>query len=321
MKAKQENPFKYSDTNKRYHTYDYYLKHKYGKKCRRIPLDGGFTCPNRDGSRGFGGCAFCSASGSGDFTASCKKSITEQYNEISKSLSSKWDDSAMNIPYFQSYTGTYAPTKVLKAKYEEALLIPNIAELSIATRADCLEDETLIYLEKLSERVNVMLELGLQSVHDVTCEKMNRGHSYAEFSEGYARVRALAPSVSVCIHLIFGLPGEDKSMMLESVNKVARLKPDAVKLHLLHVIKNTRLADMYSNSEFEAMTLEDYAETVVSALELLPPETVVLRVTGDGKPDDLIAPLWSLKKFVVMNTIDKLMAQKNTYQGAKYSPK
>ena len=318
MKLKVKNPFPYSDTNKRYYTYDYYLKQKYGTKCRRIPLDGGFTCPNRDGSRGVGGCAFCSAKGSGDFTSN-KKSILEQYEEISTTLSGKWDESAKNIPYFQSYTGTYAPLEVLRKKYEEALKIPNIAEFAVATRADALEDEVILYLEELTKETDVMLELGLQSVHDETCKRMNRGHTYAEFLDGYERVRKLAPHVRICVHLIFGLPGEDKEMMTESIRLVSKLKPDAVKLHLLHVLKNTRLADMYLTGEFEVMTLESYADMIVCALELLPPETVICRITGDGMPEELIAPLWSRKKFVVMNTIDKLMVERNTFQGRLYT--
>ena len=312
-----KNPFPYSDNNKRYYAYDYYLRHTYGRKCRRIPLDAGFTCPNRDGTRGVGGCVFCSAKGSGDFTVSCERSVIEQYNEINSSISSKWDESALNIPYFQAYTNTYAPLEILRAKFEEALTIPNIAELCIATRADCLEDDTLLYLETLTSRTPVMLELGLQSVHDATAKLMNRGHTYLEFLDGYARARKLAPSVRLCVHLIFGLPGETHDMMLDSVKEVARLKPDAVKMHLLHVLKNTRLAEMYANGEFETMTLEAYADTVVTALEHLPLETVICRVTGDGAPDELIAPDWSRKKFVVMNTIDKLMVERDTYQGIK----
>ena len=312
-----KNPFRYSDNNKRYFTYDYYLRSTYNKKCRRIPLDAGFTCPNRDGTRGVGGCAFCSAKGSGDFTAGGALSITEQYAAVSKSISSKWDDSALNIPYFQSYTNTYAPLDVIKGKIDEALTIPSIAELCIATRADCLEDETLLYLEELTSRVPVMLELGLQSIHDATASLMNRGHTYAEFLDGYTRARRLAPHVRLCVHLIFGLPHEDEGMMLESVKEVARMKPDAVKMHLLHVLKGTRLADMYARGEFEVMSLENYAKTVVDALELLPEKTVICRVTGDGVPDELIAPDWSRKKFVVMNTIDKLIVARDTYQGIK----
>ncbi len=314
-----KNPFPNSDTNKRYYSYDYYLRRIYGKKCRRIPLDGGFTCPNRDASKGVGGCAFCSAKGSGDFTASRTKSILEQYEEVSASISSKWDDNSLNIPYFQSYTGTYAPLSVLREKYEEALKIPNIAELCIATRADCLEDDAVRYIDEISERIPVMLELGLQSIHNITAEKMNRGHTFEEFIHGYNKIRTLAPKVRICIHLIFGLPYEDRDMMLESVREVAKLKPDAVKLHLLHVIKNTRLAEMYVRGEFETMSLYSYAQTVVSALELLPPDTVICRVTGDGAPDELIAPDWSRKKFVVMNTIDKLMVKLDTWQGKRYN--
>ncbi len=311
-----KNPFPYSDTNKRYYAYDYYLRTTYKKKCRRIPLDAGFTCPNRDGSRSVGGCAFCSAKGSGDFTE--KGSIYAQYEQISSMLSSKWDEKALNIPYFQSYTNTYAPLEVLKDKFEQALTIPNIAELCIATRADCLENEKLEYLQELSQRVPVMLELGLQSIHDKTSQLMNRAHSYSEFLDGYERVRKIAPDVRVCFHLIFGLPGESRDMMHASIDEVSRLRPDAVKIHLLHVLKNTRLAEMYARGEFETMTLEDYAEMVVEALEKLPEETVICRVTGDGAPDELIAPDWSRKKFVVMNTIDKIMAARDTWQGRLY---
>ncbi len=313
------NPFKNSDNNKRYYSYDYYLRRTYGKKCRRIPLDGGFTCPNRDGTKGVGGCAFCSNKGSGDFTASAQKSILEQYSEISKNISSKWSDDSLNIPYFQAYTSTYAPISVLRKKYEEALKIPDIAELCIGTRADCIDDDTIIYINEISQSTPVMLELGLQSIHDGTMDKMNRCHDYKTFLDTYEKIRRAAPKVRICIHLIFGLPGESTEMMLESVRELARIKPDAVKLHLLHVLKNTRLAEMYENGEFETLTLDEYAEIIVEALELLPPDTVICRVTGDGAPDELIAPLWSRKKFVVMNTIDKLMVQRDTYQGKKYN--
>ncbi len=321
LRQSDQNPFPYSHTNKRYHTYDFYLRRTFGAKCRKIPLDGGFTCPNRDGSRGVGGCAFCSARGSGDFAASSALDIREQYECVRESLSSKWDDSAKNIPYFQAFTGTYAPLSVLREKYEAALTLPNVAALAIATRADCLEDELLTYLEELTARVPVVLELGLQSIHDATAEKMNRGHSFTEFIDGYERVRRLAPSVKICIHLIFGLPGEDKAMMLDSVRAVAKLRPDQVKLHLLHILRGTRLCDMFDAGEFKALTLEEYADTVVSALELLPPETVICRITGDGMPSELIAPDWSRKKFVVMNTIDKLLFERKTYQGRLYTKK
>lgn len=320
IKQSDLNPFPFSDSNKRYHTYDYYLRRTFGSKCRKIPLDCGFTCPNRDGTRGVGGCAFCSARGSGDFAASATLGIREQYEQVRESLSSKWDDSAKNIPYFQAFTGTYAPISALREKYEAALSLPNVAALAIATRADCLEDELLIYLEELSLRVPIILELGLQSIHDTTAEKMNRGHSFAEFIDGYTRVRKLAPSVQVCIHLIFGLPGEDKSMMLDSVREVASLRPDQVKLHLLHVLRDTKLCDMFDAGEFKALTLEEYADITVSALELIPPETVICRITGDGMPSELVAPDWSRKKFVVMNTIDKLLFERSTYQGRLFAP-
>ncbi len=312
------NPYPFSDSNKRYYTYDCYLRRTYGKKCRKIPLDGGFTCPNRDGKCGVGGCAFCSGRGSGDTAAPAVLSIYEQYKRVSETLVGKWGEDVLNIPYFQAYTGTYAPLEVLREKYEAALELPNLAELCIATRADCLEDETLLYLESLSRRAHICIELGLQSIHDETARLMNRGHDYAAFLNGYSRLHKLAPSVDICVHLIFGLPGEDRLMMLESVKAVAALHPDRVKLHLLHVLRGTKLAEMYASNDFKTLSLEEYVETVADSLELLPPDTVICRLTGDGLPDELIAPEWSRKKLTVINDIDKLLFSRDSYQGKKY---
>ena len=309
---KGDNPFHYSDTNKRYHTYDYFLREKFGKKVFKVPLDCGFTCPNIDGSKGRGGCTYCSSRGSGDFAASPELSIPEQYDLCRKGLSEKWND-AFCIPYFQAHTNTYAPTEVLRRLYYEALALPDAVGISISTRPDCLSDSTVALLREIAGKTFLTVELGLQSVHDGTARRINRCHTYGEFLEGYEKLAGL----NVCIHIIDGLPGEDRGMMIETAKEISRLRPHAVKIHLLHVLKGTALAEEYRKGLFETLDLYEYVGTVCDQLELLPPETVIGRVTGDGSPESLIAPLWSRKKFVVMNEIDKELVRRNSYQGIK----
>lgn len=313
MKKRTEidlNPFPHSDTNRRFYTYDYFLRQKFGKKVCKIPLDAGFTCPNIDGTRGVGGCIYCSARGSGDFAASSELSVADQYAKVRANLSGKWEG-ALCIPYFQAHTNTYAPLDRLKALFEEALAQPDAVGLAIATRADCITPEIADYLRELSKQTFLSVELGLQTVHDSTAAAINRCHTYAEFLQGYR----LLEGIDVCIHLINGLPGETPEMMLETVREVAKLRPFAVKLHLLHVLKGTPLAARYEAGEYEPMTLENYVSVVCDQLEILPPEIVIARVTGDGAADDLLAPLWSLRKFVVMNEIDKELRRRNSWQG------
>lgn len=310
-----ENKFKYSNDNKRYHTWNYHLQQKFGGKVFKVALNGGFTCPNIDGKKGVGGCIYCSSTGSGDFAGNPSHNILTQFEEVKGKMHLKWKE-AKYIPYFQAHTNTYAPANVLRERFESVLSQDNVLGISIATRADCLEDDVLEYLSELNERTYLIVELGLQSIFDETGEKINRCHTYAEFLEGYNKLKER--NINVCVHLINGLPNETKEMMLESAKAVAKLEPHCVKLHLLHVLKNTRLAQMYENGEFELMTLEDYVETIVNQLEVFSEETVIQRLTGDGGREWLIGPLWSLKKFVVLNEIDKLMLKRNTYQGAKF---
>lgn len=312
LTERDTNPFPHSDSNRRFYTYDYFLRQKFGRKVCKIPLDVGFTCPNIDGSRGVGGCIYCSARGSGDFAASPELSVAEQYNRVRANLSRKWEG-ALCIPYFQAHTNTYAPLDRLKALYEEALAQPDAVGLAIATRADCITPEIADYLRALSKRTFLSVELGLQTVHDTTAVAINRCHTYAEFLEGYR----LLEGVPVCIHLINGLPGETPEMMLETVREVAKLRLFAVKLHLLHVLKGTPLAGLYLSGNYQPMTLDDYVSVVCDQLELLPSDTVIARVTGDGAADDLLAPLWSLRKFVVMNEIDKELRRRNSWQGKR----
>lgn len=313
----QTNPFPYSDSNKRYYSYDYYLRQKFGAKCAKLPIDGGFTCPNRDGTVGTGGCIYCSARGSGDFCEDAGIPIREQLAAAYEKLSKKWAR-PLGIAYFQAFTNTYAPECVLREKYEEALSFPETVGISIATRADCLNDDVCEYLAELAERTFLTVELGLQTVHDSTAVLINRGHTFAQFVDGFQKLRRTSDKISIGVHLINGLPGETYDMMLESARVLAKLRPDQLKLHLLHVIDGTPLADMYGRGEVECLTLHEYADICVRQLELLPPETVIGRLTGDGMADTLIAPEWSRKKLVVMNTIDKLMYAENTWQGRLY---
>lgn len=313
---RETNPFPYSDSNKRYYSYDYFLRTKFGGKCAKLPIDGGFTCPNRDGTRGVGGCVYCSARGSGDFCSDASVPVEAQLAAAYEKLSRKWEE-PLCIAYFQAFTNTYAPLSVLRERYEAALSYDGarVVGLSIATRADCLPDEVCEYLAELAERTFLTVELGLQTAHDVTAERINRGHIFAEFVRGYERLRAASPKISIGVHLINGLPGEDGEMMLASAREAARLAPDQLKLHLLHVIEGTELASMYGRGEFECLTLDEYADIVVRQLEIMPAGTVIGRLTGDGMADTLIAPEWSRRKLCVMNTIDKLMFLRNTWQG------
>ncbi len=312
---KMENKFKYSSDNKRYHTWNYHLQRKFGCKVAKIALNAGFTCPNIDGSKGVGGCIYCSGSGSGDFAGDPTHSILRQFEEIKERMSQKWSETKY-IPYFQAHTNTYAPVSVLRERFEPVLSQEGVVGISIATRADCLEDDVLEYLSELNDRTYLIVELGLQTIFDETGERINRCHTYADFLEGYKKLKD--QNINVCVHLIDGLPGETKEMMVESARAVAALNPHCVKLHLLHILKNTKIAEQYARGEFELLTLEEYVDIIVSQLEVFPEETVIQRLTGDGGRDTLIGPLWSLKKFVVLNEIDKLMVKRDTYQGARY---
>ena len=314
---KSTNPYKYTDSNKRYYTYDYYLRKTFGAKCAKIVLDAGFTCPNIDGRCGTGGCIYCSGRGSGDFAELPSVPLGDQYERTREKLSSKWSTEKC-IAYFQAHTNTYAPLAVLKEKFDEALTFEGVVGMNIATRADCLEDDVVTYLAELAEKTVLTVELGLQTAHDATAELINRGHSFSDFVEGYKKLRAASDKINICVHIIFGLSNETREMMLETVKKVAGLEPHQIKIHLLHVLRGTKMGEIYERGEYTPLTKEEYVETVVSALELLPPETVVGRVTGDGMGEELLAPDWSRKKVSVINDIDKLLYARDTYQGKLY---
>ena len=280
----------------------------------KIPIDAGFTCPNIDGKCSVGGCIYCSPRGSGDFAEDSHTSVTEQFDIVREKLFSKWHTDKY-IPYFQAHTNTYAPTELIRQKIEPIMQKPGVVGLNIATRADCLEDSTVEYLCELAERTVLTVELGLQTVHDKTAELINRGHTYADFLEGYNKLRAASDKINICIHLMFGLPGEDREMMLQSVRKIAELNPHQVKFHLLHVLRHTVLGEMYERGEYTPMEMDEYVDVIANALVLLPYDTVVGRLTGDGMQSELLAPEWSRKKTAVINNVDKKMFSENMWQG------
>ena len=308
------NRFEFSDDNKRYHTYNYYLKHRFGQKVFKVPLNVDLGCPNRDGTKGVGGCIFCSAKMSGDFAGNPWDDIETQFNQIRAKMHNKWQE-GLYIPYFQAGSNTYSDVETLKRMYETALSFENVVGLSIATRADCITEEIADLLQDISKRTYLTVELGLQSVHDETARLCNRCHSYEDFLKGFEMLKSRG--INICVHIINGLPFESREMMIETAETVGRLGIHSIKIHLLHILKGTRLGEMYENGEFEALEMEDYVDIVCEQLERLPEDVIIQRVTGDGAKDDLIAPLWSLKKFCVMNEIDKKMARENLCQGDK----
>lgn len=308
------NKFKYSYNNKRYHTLDYFYKNKFNSKVFKVSLNAGFTCPNRDGLVGVGGCIYCSLSGSGDFAGNPKDSLIKQFNDIKDIMLKKWESSKY-IGYFQANTNTYASLDVLKEKYETILSLPNVIGLSIATRADSITDECMDYLEELSKRTYLTIELGLQTIHESTSILINRCHTLECFEKTVKELRKR--NINVVVHIINGLPYETKDMMLETVKYINNLDIQGVKIHMLHIIKNTKLEELYKKEHFPVLTREEYVDIVCDELELLRPEIVINRITGDPVKEDLIEPNWLLKKFCVLNEIDKELVRRDSYQGKK----
>ena len=312
----EKNPFPYSDDNKRYYTYNYYLKREFGKKCAKIPLDAGFTCPNIDGRVGYGGCIYCSG-GSFAKLVSSPLPIGVQYEQGIEKISKKWDTDKL-IPYLQAYSNTYTTPENLQALLEEVASLRNAVMVDIATRADCLDNEIVSVLDKMSEKIPITVELGLQSSNDETAKIINRGHDFDTFVRGFKLLREKAPRVKIGIHIINGLPTEGAAEMINTVKDVAALHPDLVKIHLLHVIRGTVLGKMYSEGKYVPMDRDEYIKIVCDQIELLPPDVVIERVTGDGIESELLAPEWSRKKVTVINDLDKELYRRDTYQGKKY---
>lgn len=303
--------FLYSDSNKRYHTLDYFYKHKFGCKVFKISLNGGFSCPNVDGTLSTRGCIYCSPLGSGEFAGRRCDDLVKQFYDVKSMMDKKW--SGKYIGYFQARTNTYAPLSDLKEKYESILKLPDVVGLSIATRPDCITDECLDYLSNLSSRTFLTIELGLQSIHESTNKLINRCHSLECFDDMVNKLRER--NINVVVHIINGLPFETKDMMLDTIRHVNSLDIQGVKIHMLHVVKNTLLAKMYLDNPFHILTRDEYVDIVCDQLELLRPEIVINRITGDPKKEDLIEPSWLLKKFCVLNEIDKELVRRDSYQG------
>ena len=303
--------FKYSDSNKRYHTLDYYYKHKFGFKVCKINLDAGFTCPNIDGTKGYRGCIYC-LRGSSDYNKT--NNLLTQFNEKKEIMLRKWPNSKF-IGYFQANTNTYASVDKLKEKYELILKLDNVIGLSIATRPDAISDECLNYLEELNKRTFLTIELGLQTIHEKTSLLINRCHTLECFTGMVKKLRER--NINVVVHIINGLPYETKEMMIDTVKYLNKLDIQGIKIHMLSVVKNTKLAKMYEIEKFHILTKEQYIEIVCKQLQYLRPEIVIHRITGDPNIDDLIEPLWLVKKRNVLNDIDKYMAKFNIYQGQK----
>lgn len=310
------NPFPYSLDNKRYHTFNYYLKSTYHHKTAKVMLDGGFTCPNRDGTKGYGGCTFCSLKGSGDSNFYADHQIVEQFAKNKAIMQRKWPDCLL-IPYFQSFSNTYGPLDKIKSMTEPFLSMADVPAITYATRCDCLSDEVIAYLDALTTQKDIWLELGLQTSNDQTALLINRGHSFAEFLSAMAKLKTT--KIKTCIHIINGLKGEDKTAMIKTITDISHLSFDAIKIHMLHIVKNTRLADEYLNDPWPLLTREEYIDIVISQLELLSPNVIIERLTGDPVQSDLIAPFWTVKKIDVLNGIDKQMTKMDTYQGKYYA--
>lgn len=301
--------------DKPYHSLDYMLRERFGEKIYKVSLNGGMTCPNRDGKIGNRGCIFCSAGGSGDFAGDAENTISEQI-EAQKKLLVRKRPAGKYIAYFQAYTNTYAPPEYLRSIFTEALNHPDIVGLSIGTRPDCLEENVLNLLSELNEQKPVWVELGLQTIHKKTAAYIRRGYPLECFEQAVKSLRAR--NIEVIVHTILGLPGESRLDILDTMEYLNHQDIQGIKLQLLHVLKNTDLADDFEKGLFQVYTMEEYLDLLISCLEHLSPDIVIHRITGDGPKDLLIAPTWSSKKRTVLNTLHQEFKTRNTWQGRLY---
>lgn len=299
--------FKYTLDNKRYHTFNYFLRNKFNKKVFKIPLDAGFSCPNKK----TGGCIFCTDGSKANITNN-KKSLDEQFDEVKNIMLNKWPDSYF-IPYLQANTNTYASVEKLKEIYEPLLKHEGVVGLAIATRPDALDDKIIEYLKELNRRTFLMVELGLQSSNNETLEFINRGHDVEDFDKAVKLLKE--NNIFVCAHIINGLPHETKEDMLNTVKHVNSLNIDAIKIHMLHIIKDTKLHEIYEKEKFHILSKDEYIDIVCNQLRYLNENIVIERITGDPVKEDLIEPTWLIKKFVLLNDIDKEMKKRDIFQG------
>ncbi|MDD4780385.1 MAG: TIGR01212 family radical SAM protein [Tissierellia bacterium] len=300
--------------DKRYHTLNYELKKIFGEKTVKLSIDGNFTCPNRDGTIGKKGCIFCSERGSGDFTSDRNKSITEQIVEQKQIMSNKWISSTY-IAYFQNYTNTYDTVENLRIKFYEALNNKDIKGIAIATRPDCINEEIAELLKEINSKTFLWVELGLQTIHDKTAKFLRRGYDLIQFDKAIRLLKS--KNIRTVVHLIIGLPYETSEKILESVKYVSDLNVWGIKLHMLHIIKNTDLEHYYLKKSFHLMSQEEYVNIICDSLELINPDIVIHRITGDGKKSDLVAPKWTLNKLKVLSEIDRNLKERQSFQGKK----
>lgn len=300
---------------KRYHSLNYFLRNKFNEKVFKISLDGGFSCPNRDGTISKGGCLFCSESGSGDYAGNRVLSIGKQFCDIKEMMNKKWKEGKY-IAYFQAFTNTYAPVDELREKYKEAIKQEGVVALAIATRPDCLGEDVLDLLEEINKDVYVWVELGLQTVSDDTARKINRGYKLDVYEDAIYRLKKR--NIDFVTHCIFGLPGETKDDMLNTVKYISKTGSKGIKFHLLHLMKNTPMVKLYERGELEFLSQDDYIDLICKGISMIPEEMVVHRLTGDAPRDLLIGPMWSLKKWEVLNAIDKALVDNEIYQGKDF---
>ena len=302
------------DQNKRYHSWNYALRQQFGEKIFKVPIDGGFDCPNRDGTVAHGGCTFCSVSGSGDMIVAPEDPLPIQFQKEIDMMHQKWPGVAQYIVYFQNFTNTHAPLAVIKECFEQVVNLPGVVGLSIGTRPDCLPDDVVEYLAELNERLYLWVELGLQTTYEQTSELINRAHSYQTYLDGVAKLRK--HNIRVCTHLINGLPGETYEMMMENVKRTI-LDSDiqGIKLHLLHLMRNTRMLRDYHEGRLRLLGFKEYVDIICDQLELIPQDIIIHRLTGDAPFDSIVGPMWSLKKWEVLNAIDQEMLRRDSYQG------
>ena len=310
----QQIPAIFSD--KRYFTWSAHLKEQFGEKIFKVPLDAGFDCPNRDGKVASGGCTFCSERGSGDFAGDRKDDLVTQFHTIKEKMHRKWK-SGKYIGYFQAYSNTYAPVEELREMFEVILKQEGVVGLSIATRPDCLPDDVVEYLAELNERTYLWVELGLQTVHERTANLINRAHDYQCYVEGVEKLRK--HNIRVCSHIINGLPLETPEMMMDTAKELAKLDVQGIKIHLLHLLKKTPMIKQYEKGLVELMSLDNYINLVCDQLEVIPPDMIVHRLTGDGPADLMVGPMWSLNKWDALNGIDNEMKRRNSWQGKYYN--
>lgn len=303
---------------KRYNTLNDYYREIFGEKIFKVPIDAGFDCPNRDGTVAHGGCTFCTVSGSGDAIVAPDAPIRDQFYKEIDFMHRKWPEVKKYLVYFQNFTNTHDTVDVIRERYEQAINEPGVVGINIGTRPDCLPDETIAYIAELSERMHVTVELGLQTTYDETSEIINRGHNYDLYVKTVKRLRELAPKVEIVSHLINGLPGETHEMMVENVRRcVTDNEIDGIKLHLLHLMTSTKMQRDYHEGRLKLLSMDEYVNIICDQLEIIPKNIVIHRITGDAPRDMLIGPMWSLKKWEVLNAIDKEMERRDSYQGCK----